>query len=180
MKKIILTYGAISGFVIIVSMILGMQLLQSDGGSDGFAMAEALGYLIMLVALSMIFVGIKRYRDRELGGVIRFGRALVVGLGISAVAGVVYVAVWEVNLAMTDYAFYEQWAEAEIEKKRASGATVEELAAYSEKMAGYADMGREPLKRIPITFLEIFPVGVLVSLVSAGILRNSKILPASA
>lgn len=95
-------------------------------------------------------------------------------------SSVIYVAVWEVNLAMTDYAFYEQWADAEIEKKRASGATPEEVAAYSETMAGYAEMGSKPLMRIPITFLEIFPIGLLVSLVSAAILRNSKVLPASA
>src|SRR3546814_12654255 len=32
--------------------------------------------------------------------------------------------------------------------------------------------------RLPMTFVEIFPVGVLVSLVSAAVLRNPRVLPA--
>ena len=35
-----------------------------------------------------------------------------------------------------------------------------------------------PVFRLPITFLEIFPVGLLITLVSAGLLRNSELLPA--
>ena len=41
--------------------------------------------------------------------------------------------------------------------------------------ASYAN----PLFRIPMTFMEIFPVGFLVALVSALLLRNPKILRAT-
>jgi hypothetical protein len=37
-----------------------------------------------------------------------------------------------------------------------------------------------PMIRMPMTFAEIFPVGLLVSLVSAGLLRNPRFLPARA
>ena len=87
-----LTYGLLSGFVIIVTMITGIVL--SDPKS--FFSSEWFGYLVMLVALSFIFVGVKRYRDVERGGVIKFGAALAMGLAIAAAAGVAYVAVWEV------------------------------------------------------------------------------------
>lgn len=177
MKKIIFTYGTIAGVVIIGSLLIGLYLAS---GQDSFAASELLGYLIMIVALSMIFVGIKRYRDQELGGVIHFGRAFALGLGISVVASVVYVAAWEVNLALTDYAFYEEWPRAEIAKKEAAGMTGAELEAFSAEVMQYAEMADKPLLRMAITLLEILPVGLLVALISAAILRKSNILPAEA
>ncbi|PHS20783.1 MAG: DUF4199 domain-containing protein, partial [Robiginitomaculum sp.] len=65
MKKSILTYGLITGAVIIGSMLLG--ILNVSGFS------QWLGYLIIVVAMTMIFIGVKRYRDQERGGVISFG-----------------------------------------------------------------------------------------------------------
>ena len=88
MNRMILSYGAVSGAVIIASM-MGLT-----GGSDAGA-SQWFGYLVMILALSVIFLGVKRYRDQELGGVIRFGKAMAVGLGITLVASVVYVATWE-------------------------------------------------------------------------------------
>jgi hypothetical protein len=46
-------------------------------------------------------------------------------------------------------------------------------------MRDMATMYRNPLYRIPITFVEIFPVGLIVALVSAALLRNPRLLPAA-
>ena len=172
MKRIIFIYGFIAGLVVICSMLLGLAL------SSGEAPGRAGSYLIMLIALSMIFVGIKRYRDQDLGGVIRFGTATLLGLGIAAVAGVVYVVVWEIYLAMTDYAFIDQYAQGVIAGKEAAGVSGPELEAAVESMENMQRQYSNPLFRLPMTFLEIFPVGLLITLVSAAILRNSKALPA--
>lgn len=93
MQKIILTFGMISGLVTFTVFVVGARMAIRGGSAEA---SGVLGYLIMLVALSVIFFGIKRYRDRELGGVIRFGKAFLVGLGISAFAGVIYVISWEI------------------------------------------------------------------------------------
>lgn len=170
-----LTYGLLSGFVIIVTMIAGIAL--SD--SQSFFSSEWFGYLVMLVALTFIFVGVKRYRDVERGGVIKFGPAFAMGLGIAAAAGVAYVTVWEVYLAMTDYKFMDQYIAGIMRARQAAGVSAavmaEEMAKLESMRVNYAN----PLFRIPMTFLEIFPVGLLVSLVSALLLRNPKILPAT-
>ncbi len=141
---------------------------------------EWVGYLIMIVALSMIFVGIKRYRDRELGGVIKFGTAIFLGLGITLVASVIYVAVWEVNLELTDHAFIDQYTESIIAGKQAEGVEGAELEALTAEMATLKQRYANPLFRVPMTFLEIFPVGLLISLLAAAVLRNSRFLPAAA
>ncbi len=175
MTRIILTYGLVSGLVVILSSI-GVILV----GGDGHLANLYLGYLIMLVALSSILVGVKQHRDRALGGVIRFRTALLMGLGIAVVASLVYVAVWEVYMAATHYTFMDQYVARTLEARRAAGVSG---AAY-QKLVGEMDGMRRnyanPLYRMGETFTEIFPVGLLIALVSAALLRNPRFLPARA
>lgn len=53
-----------------------------------------------------------------------------------------------------------------------------ELAKVTADAESFATMYRNPLFRVPITFIEMFPVGVLISTISAALLRNSRLLPA--
>ena len=174
MQKIAITYGILSGTITIATLILA--LVVSDGGS--FLSSELFGYLTMLVALSMIFIGIKRYRDQELGGVIRFLPACAMGLAIAVIAGLVYTLVWELYSISTDYAFIDSYVNGAIEAKRAAGLTgdrlAQEIAALEAMRTNYGKF----YIRMPMTFLEIFPVGLVIALLSAALLRNPKILPA--
>ncbi len=172
MLRLILSFGLVAGLV----AALPMCLLATSDSEIGHS--YVVGYAVLLLAVSLVFVGVKRYRDRALGGVIRFLPALGVGLAISAIAGVVYVIGWEVTLAMTDYAFADDYAAATLEAERASGASAAELAKLAADLAAFKLQYMNPLFRMPMTFAEIFPVGVLVSLVSAALLRNSRFLPA--
>ena len=168
MIRTALVFGSLAGVAVIFPMLLAMTLT----GLDNVAFSEALGYLIMLVALSLILIGIKRYRDEALGGVIGFWRALLVGLMISLVASAIYVAVWELYLYRTDYAFINHYFDKVIEAQRQAGATAE-VTQLEEMQASY----RNPLFRMLVTLSEIFPVGLLVSLVSAALLRFPGFLP---
>lgn len=175
MRKIALVYGVVSGTIVILSMMLG--ILASGG--ESFWSSEIFGYLIMLIALSMIFVGIRKYRDTELGGVIKFLPALGLGLAISVIAAFIYVFVWELYLISSDYRFIAEYTAGVIEARKAegiSGAALDTVIAEMEQLKhNYA----KPWIRWPMTFLEIFPVGFLISLISAGLLRNPKLLPAN-
>jgi len=173
MQKIALTYGILSGTITIVTLILG--LVVSDGSS--FLSSELFGYLTMLVALSMIFISIKRYRDQELGGVIRFLPAFAMGLAIAVIAGVIYTLVWELYSMSTNYAFIDAYVNSAIEAKKAAGLTADKLAqdiaALEEIRSNYGKI----YYRMPMTFLEIFPVGLIIAILSAALLLNPKILP---
>jgi len=174
MQKIAITYGILSGTITIATLILG--LVVSDGGS--FLSSEIFGYLTMIVALSMIFIGIKRYRDQELGGVIRFLPAFAMGLAIAVIAAIIYTFVWELYLMTSGYDFIDSYVNSAIEAKRAAGLSADKLAqeiAALEEMR--SDYGKIYI-RVPMTFLEIFPVGLIIALLSAALLRNPKILPA--
>lgn len=177
MKTVMLKYGAAAGAAAIGPVLLAFSL---GGGHGVSGPAEWLGYLFMILALSLIFLAVKRWRDRELGGVIRFGTAFMLGLGISLVAGVAYVAIWEAYLAATDHAFIERYAASVLESKREAGLDEGELQELSADLDRLVESYRNPLFRLPMTFLEIFPVGLLLSLVAALVLRKESVLPESA
>jgi len=174
MVRIALIYGAIAGAITIGVMVAGLVF----SGGEGAMASRFVGYLIMIVALSMIFIGIKRYRDRDLGGVIKFGPAFGLGLAIAAVAGVIYAAGWEAYLASSDYAFIHDYTAGLIEKKREAGVAGEALDKFVADMEAMVKNYGNPLYRMPMTFMEIFPVGLIVALISAALLRNPKVLPA--
>ncbi len=173
MIRTALVFGTLSGVVIIAGMIAAFTLAH-DAGSQS---SVFLGYLIMIVALSMIFFGVKRYRDRDLGGVIKFLPAFGMGLAIATVASLAYVATWEVYSALTNYAYMDTYTNAVIEAKRAAGVTGPALDAVIAEMKTLKEQYANPLFRLPMTFVEIFPVGLIIALISAALLRNSKLLP---
>ena len=175
MSRTILVFGVIAGLVVAVPMCL--MVANAEPGSA--ATSHFTGYLVMVLALSLIYFGVKRLRDREHGGAIRFVPALLAGLGISAVAGVIYVIGWEITLAVTDFAFIDSYSSAAIEAARARGASAADIEAIIVQMGEFRRQYENPFFRLPITFIEIFPVGVLISLISAALLRNPRFLPAT-
>lgn len=172
----ILKYGVIAGLVVAAGM-WGTLLAFGNDMPHGW-LGMALGYLSMLVALSAVFVGIKHHRDVDRGGVIRFWPAFGLGLGISLVAGIFYVLAWELALATVVGDFVGEYAASAIAQAKARGADAAELARLGAQMESFRVQYANPLFRLPMTFAEIFPVGVLVSLVSAAVLRNPRVLPA--
>ncbi|OYY63626.1 DUF4199 domain-containing protein [Sphingomonas sp. 28-62-11] len=177
MLRNILVYGVIAG-VIIAIPTFGLTVLLKDNPPEHYGLL--IGYTTMLVALSAIFVAIKRQRDVDGGGVIRFWPALALGLGVSTLAGIFYCLAWEAALAVTGMDFGADYARQLIEAEKAKGVSGAALAKFTAEMETFKLQYANPLYRLPMTFTEIFPVGVLVSLVSAALLRNSRFLPARA
>jgi Na+/phosphate symporter len=173
MKRYALIHGAISGAIAGAVLTVGIA-----SGSSNHTTSLWFGYLVMLVALSLIFVGVKRYRDNEGGGVIRFGRAFGLGLAIAAVASVIYALTWESYLQISGYDFMADYTRSVLKHMQAEGATPAAIQAKAAEMNAMAESYKSPLFRIPMTFAEIFPVGFVVALVSAALLRNPKMLPA--
>jgi hypothetical protein len=177
MFKLILRYGLVAGLIVAAPMLWAMLTATRDEAHLG---GMLVGYLTMLVALTAVFLGVKHYRDRIKGGVIRFLPALGVGLGISFVASLIYMLSWEVSIHFSQFDFSAWWQQQMIEGARARGASAEELARVTREARDFAVMYANPLWRMPMTFAEMFPVGVLVSLITAAVLRNPRVLPARA
>lgn len=175
MFRLMVFYGCIAGLVVGIPLF---GLAVALNGHPPLKYGVALGYLTMLVALSAVFLAVKRHRDDDLGGVIRFWPALGLGLGISLVASIFYVLAWEAALAVTGMDFAGEYAKSLIAQQQAQGASAEALARFTAEMEEFKRQYAQPVYRVPMTLAEIFPVGVLVSLISAALLRNSRFMPA--
>lgn len=173
MGRIIGIYGTIAGITVAILMRLSMMLFP-DGGTSGMVA----GFASMIVALGFVFIGVKRYRDVELGGVIRFWKALGVGFGIAAIASLFYVAAWELYLYFTNYTFMEEFSRAALEQAQTAGKSAVEIAQLSKEMDSYKTLYANPITRMAVTAMEISPIAVLMPIISATLLRNSRFMPA--
>jgi len=173
MGRIIAVYGSIAGVIVILGMFISITFVADHG-----TMGMVAGYLSMLVALLFVFIGVKRYRDVNLGGVISFWKALGVGLGIGLVASLFYILGWELYMWQTGGTFMADYIAKSVEDMRAAGKPAAEIARFSAEMGAMAEQYKNPLFRMALTLTEIFPVALLVSLVSAALLRKSSFMPA--
>ena len=170
MNRIVWTFGLIAGAVMAVMMFVNMQLLDRIGFDKGVVV----GYTTMVIAFLMIFFGIRSYRDNVGGGSISFGRALSIGVLITVVAGLCYVAAWELVFYKFSPDFPDKYAAYEVEKVRKSGAPQTAVDAKAQEMAEFKEMYKNPLINSAWTFLEPLPVGLIMTLISALLLRRRK------
>lgn len=174
MKKIVWTYGLIAGAIVSTMMMITMPLYES--GTLEFDRGEIIGYTTLLVSLSLIFFGIKSFRDNYLNGSINFGKAAKVGLLITLIASIMYATSWEITLKTMKGDFMKMYAEKAIEKVKKEGGDEAAIAEIQKQMDGYVMMYKNPIIRFTMTLMEIAPIGILISLLSAAILRK-KVTP---
>jgi hypothetical protein len=163
MKKIVIRFGLASGAILLVLFSIMLPLGVHS---------EVLGYSSMVLAFLMVFFGVRSYRDNIAGGSIGFGKAFQVGILITLITCAIYVIAWEITYFNFMPDFLDKYTAQVLEKMRAAGesaAAIQEKAAKLATMAKYYD---NLLFNVAITFLEVFPVGLIVTLVSAAILRR--------
>jgi len=140
----------------------------------GFDKGAVIGYTTMVIAFLMIFFGVRSYRDNVAGGSVGFGRALGVGLLITAIASICYVATWQLIYYRLAPDFLDKYSAYTIEKAKTSGASDAVIAARTQETAEFSEMYRNPLINVAITFLEPLPVGVVFAVVTAGVLCRRR------
>ena len=170
MRKIVWTWGLISGAVSSAMMLLFLPFADRIGFDKG----EILGYTSIVLSALLIFFGVRAYRDQVGGGRLRFGRGLAVGLLIALVSSLVYVVTWEVIYFRVAPDFGEKYTRHVLDKAERQGLSEAELAKKREEKAKFQAMYDNPAFNAAITFLEPFPFGLVASLVSAGILRRKQ------
>src|SRR6202011_1512947 len=166
MKKTVLTFGLISG--LIISVLMGGSLLLADRIGSGHSMV--LGYTIMVASFLLIYFGIRSYRDDTLTGQISFGRAFACGILITLITTVCYVAMWEVLYFMPH--FMDSYFAAQIHKVQSSALDPTTSAAQVAAIQRSQQLYQNPFVNMAYTFMEPLPVGLIITLISAAILRR--------
>ena len=170
MKRIVLRYGLISGAILIALSSISLPLSLS--GKVGMSASYLLGYTTMILALIPVFFGVRHYRDQQNGGTITFGKAFQVGILIALVTCAVYVVSWEIVFWGFMPDFGDKYAALTLEKMKKDGATPAAIEKARVEMESFKQMYRNPFFNVGMTFIEVFPVGLVVSLVSAAIFRR--------
>jgi hypothetical protein len=170
MKKTVLTFGLISGAIISVLMLLTVPFIDQIGFDRGLIV----GYTSMVLAFLLVFFGIRSYRENVGGGYISFGRALGVGLLIMLIACACYVITWEIVYFNFLPDFADKYTNYMIEQARSSGASADQIAKQVEELKQFKTWYDNPFINVAFTFLEPLPVGLVMTLISALILRKRR------
>jgi uncharacterized protein DUF4199 len=168
MKKDVWKYGLLSGLALAIPMAITVPFEHHIGARWGMVV----GYTIMVLSFLIIFVGVKHYRDTERGGFITFGRAFAVGTMMMLISCVCYVAMWEVMTATVEKNFAHDYAAGMVKRAQNSGLQGAALEARIAAAHQFEIMYSNPLYRMAMTLLEPLPVGIVMALVTAGILRR--------
>lgn len=169
MKKKVFIFGLVIGAILCVNMVYMVHLCYTNAD---FKSNDVLGYAAMVVVFSLIFFGVRNYRNKELGGVISFGQAFKAGALIAFVGASLYVIVWLFYYYLFVPDFLDKFIPHVL--KETAAHKPQELADKTKEMESFRSMYQNPLFVVLITYFEVLPVGLLVTLVSALILKKSK------
>lgn len=171
MKKVVLTFGLISGALMAAFMFATLPFHDKIGFDKwGFVV----GYTSMVLAFMLVFFGIRSYRENVGGGAISFGRAFMVGILIAIISSICYVIAWEIIYFNFMPDFIDKYAAHVIDQARASGASAEAIQAKLQEMKKFKELYSNPFFNAAMTFIEPFPVGLIITLISAAILRKKR------
>ena len=169
MKKTVWTFGLISGAIMAVLMAATMPFVDALGKHS-----YLVGYAGIVAGFLCVYFGVKSYRDTVLGGRIGFGRAFATGLLIAVIGSACYVATWEVLYYRFMPDFYAKYAQSTVDKARASGKSDAEVAQTKAAMDAMVKSANNPAWVAAMTFVEPFPVGFVIALISAGVLKRKR------
>ncbi len=178
MKKLIFIYGIIGALISTAWWSIGTHLLPKGASQDAQLW---LGYASMIVAFAFIFVAVKRYRDNFGDGRITFGKALKIGLLVTLVASTIYVIAWMISYYFFTPDFFEKYINTMKLQMQAEGKSAEAISKAVAEAVKYREIYRNPVFNILLTYREIVPVGIVISLIAALILKkNPKTEPVNA
>ncbi len=174
MKKNIIIYGIIAGIIVSVLMLISVNSTSHREGDFDYNRSLFIGYASMLIAFSLVYVGIRNYRNKYNGGIIGFGKAFQIGIMIVLIASTMYVIAWLIDYFFFIPDFMEKYSAHMIEQLKASGASQTEIDNQTKEMANMSAMMKNPFYNAMMTYLEILPVGLVVTLISSLILKRKS------
>ncbi|MBK9544186.1 MAG: DUF4199 domain-containing protein [Bacteroidetes bacterium] len=174
MKKNIVIYGLIAGAIVSILMLSTVNYLSHCEGNVDYDTSMLIGYASMLIAFSLVFVGIRNYRDKFNEGIISFGKAFKIGTMIVLIASTIYVIAWLIDYFFFIPDFMDKYATHMLDELKASGASQLEIDKQAEEIARFGKMYKNPIFNAMMTYMEILPVGLIVTLISSLILKRKK------
>jgi len=174
MKKTVLLFGLISGSISAITMLATIPFMHKIDPAKGMI----IGYTTMVLAGLLVYFGIRSYRENFSGGKLTFARGFAVGILITLLSNCFYVATWEFiyHQFMPDFA--EKYSVQMVEHAKASGASQQKIDQIMRQAEDFQRNYHNPVYNVAVTFLEVFPVFLVITLLSAAVLRRKTPAPA--
>jgi hypothetical protein len=153
-------------------MLSTVNYISHCEGNVDYGTSMLIGYASMLIAFSLVFVGIRNYRDKYNGGLISFGKAFKVGILIVLIASTIYVIAWMIDYYVFMPDFAEKLSSNMLAELKAGGASQVEIDKQTKEMAAFVQNYKNPFFVAMMTYVEILPVGLVVTLISSMILKR--------
>lgn len=166
MNKIVLKNG-LFGSSIVTALLLSVTFYMKANPEKEVSMF--FGFAGMLLAFFFVVLGIKQQKDAN-NGFISLGKAFLTGFWITLIISTIYVIVWLIIF----YNFFPNFAEHYTDMAIAK-ASPDEVAQVTEEMNSFKEMYKNPIMVILLTYMEILPLGIVFSLISALILKKKQI-----
>jgi hypothetical protein len=176
LKRTTLTFGLISGALSSLMMVATVPFEHKIG----YDWSLLLGYTVIVLSFLLVFFGIRSYRDGVGNGQITFTKGFAVGIAITLISCMCYVVTWEVLYFTVLHDFMDKYGAYMVDKLKASGASAAAIQAQVQQVKKYKELYENPLTNAAMTFIEPFPVGLLITLISAVVLRRkpqSQLVP---
>jgi amino acid transporter len=169
MKRNVIIFGLVLGTIMTGHALYMVNTVYHNPGYEG---NDVVGYIAMVIVFSLSGVGIWNYRNKDLGGVISLGKAFTTGALIVFVASTVYVVVWLFYFYLVVPDFIDKYSEHVILTAKKHGASEAELAAKQQSNEQFAEMYKNPVWVVLISYMEVLPIGLLVAFVSSLVLKK--------
>jgi len=174
MKRNIIIYGLIAGIVVSILMLSITNYISHCEGSVDYDTSMLIGYAAMLISFSLVFVGIRNYRDKYNEGVISFGKAFKIGIMMVLIASTIFVVAWLIDSIFFIPDFAENYSAQRLDELKTSGASQAEIDKEAKELARFVRMYKNPFFNAMMTYMEILPVGLIVTLISSLILKRKR------
>ena len=172
MKSSILKPGVIAGLIPVVFMVIFSTVWNND--KPNFELGEILGYLGITVGMVIIYFALRSHKNQTLQGQMSFKQGFLMGFYISLVSSCIYAIGWMIfyNGFATD--FMDRYYEYAVQKLKNSNLDPKKLEQQVKNIEDMKEMYKNPLVQFGFTFFEIFPIALIVSAISAVILRKKS------
>ena len=173
MKNVIFRYGIISGLVIASLMLITTLITKATASkAASFEYGMIIGYTNMVLAFSVVYFAMKKYRDSHNNDKLSIREGLLIGLGVTTIATIFYSLMWLFVYYNIIPNFIDEYSAYALDKLMTSGAKEIEIEQHQKGMDSFREMYQTPFSIFLITLIEPLPVGVLVTVISTMFLRK--------
>lgn len=170
MKKILLQAFIYS--LVVMTLLFALTALTSK--TTSYAIQEVIGYAGIVVSLLFVYFGIRQYRDKVNGGTLSFGQGLKVGLLIVLIPALLFGLFDILYTTFIDPDFLENYYNTHLANIKAQ-LPAAEFEAEAKKLEQQKEIFGNSFFQFGLMFLTVFMIGIIITVISALVLKRTKL-----